>query len=322
MRVDKRAVTHAGALAALALATATAAAAPIRVLGISGPSGRAPAGRMGLHGAPSAEPSLAVAPAEDRATAGEDAPAETCVGEAGIGSSSEAVGSSGEACGDPAVLRMSGGQAMDHVALARPSADEPTGDPTAVPDSSKVSVNPLDALLGPIWQWLNKPDAKVKDMSLEGLGREVSAAGLAPQWIDPGEDDVVGADDMMRAFAHALEQQDQLFENLKSVLPADDGVKSLESEWQELKEEVRTAEAPLPGILELAPTQTLRGMLDALQNKQKFLSARVQGLHADDATSLACGSLNMAGPDLSTIFRAIPSAPSAVTSFMSHAVRP
>lgn len=292
---------HAGALAALALATATAAAAPIRVLGISGPSGRAPAGRMGLHGAPSAEPSLAVAPAEDRATAGEDAPAETCVGEAGIGSSSEAVGSSGEACGDPAVLRMSGGQAMD---------------------SSKVSVNPLDALLGPIWQWLNKPDAKVKDMSLEGLGREVSAAGLAPQWIDPGEDDVVGADDMMRAFAHALEQQDQLFENLKSVLPADDGVKSLESEWQELKEEVRTAEAPLPGILELAPAQTLRGMLDALQNKQKFLSARVQGLHADDATTLSCGSLKMAGPDLSTIFRAIPSAPSAVTSFLSHAVRP
>ena len=301
MRVARGAVTHAGALAALALATATAAAAPIRVLGISGPSGRAPAGRMGLHGAPSAEPSLAVAPAEDRATAGEDAPAETCVGEAGIGSSSEAVGSSGEACGDPAVLRMSGGQAMD---------------------SSKVSVNPLDALLGPIWQWLNKPDAKVKDMSLEGLGREVSAAGLAPQWIDPGEDDVVGADDMMRAFAHALEQQDQLFENLKSVLPADDGVKSLESEWQELKEEVRTAEAPLPGILELAPAQTLRGMLDALQNKQKFLSARVQGLHADDATPLACGSLNMAGPDLSTIFRAIPSAPPAVTSFLSHAVRP
>ena len=301
MRVDRRAVPHAGALAALALATATAAAAPIRVLGISGPSGRAPAGLMGLHGAPSAEPSLAVAPAEDRATAGEDAPAETCVGEAGIGSSSEAVGSSGEACGDPAVLRMSGGQAMD---------------------SSKVSVNPLDALLGPIWQWLNKPDAKVKDMSLEGLGREVSAAGLTPQWIDPGEDDVVGADDMMRAFAHALEQQDQLFENLKSVLPADDGVESLESEWQELKEEVRTAEAPLPGILELAPAQTLRGMLDALQNKQKFLSARVQGLHADDATSLACGSLNMAGPDLSTIFRAIPSAPSAVTSFLSHAVRP
>ena len=301
MRVARGAVTHAGALAALALATATAAAAPIRVLGISGPSGRAPAGRMGLHGAPSAERSLAVAPAEDRATAGEDAPAETCVGEAGIGSSSEAVGSSGEACGDPAVLRMSGGQAMD---------------------SSKVSVNPLDALLGPIWQWLNKPDAKVKDMSLEGLGREVSAAGLAPQWIDPGEDDVVGADDMMRAFAHALEQQDQLFENLKSVLPADDGVKSLESEWQELKEEVRTAEAPLPGILELAPAQTLRGMLDALQNKQKFLSARVQGLHADDATPLACGSLNMAGPDLSTIFRAIPSAPPAVTSFLSHAVRP
>ena len=301
MRVAGRAVIHVGALAALALATATAAAAPIRVLGISGPSGRAPAGRMGLHGAPSAEPSLAAAPAEDRATAGEDAPAETCVGEAGIGSSSEAVGSSGEACGDPAVLRMSGGQGMD---------------------SSKVSVNPLDALLGPIWQWLNKPDAKVKDMSLEGLGREVSAAGLTPQWIDPGEDDVVGADDMMRAFAHALEQQDQLFENLKSVLPADDGVKSLESEWLELKEEVRTAEAPLPGILELAPTQTLRGMLDALQNKQKFLSARVQGLHADDATSLACGSLNMAGPDLSTIFRAIPSAPSAVTSFLSHAVRP
>ena len=312
MRVAKRAVTHAGALAALALATATAAAAPIRVLGISGPSGRAPAGRMGLHGAPSAEPSLAVAPAEDRATAGEDAPAETCVGEAGIGSSSEAVGSSGEACGDPAVLRMSGGQAMDHVALARPSADEPTGDPTAVPDSSKVSANPLDALLGPIWQWLNKPDAKVKDMSLEGLGREVSAAGLAPQWIDPGEDDVVGADDMMRAFAHALEQQDQLFENLKSALPADDGVKSLESEWQELKQEVRTAEAPLPGILELAPAQTLRGMLDALQNKQKFLSSRVQGLQSDDATSRP----------LSTIFRAIPSAPSVVTSFLSHAVRP